>query len=230
MTTVNANSMPMQMPRAQFSRKAIIGVRNALAVALARLVEEMTFPGDQAQNFAAIYDEWPDFLDTAVVPAACVLPGDFRYADSQMTPSLIEDTWEPKGMPGWGLMKTAELQADFQLSIRTNLPRERSQLMQAIEDLFQPQGNLMDLTGPRYGLVVPLPEYYGINGRFVLLAGSVIDNEDTAMREKRDAVFTISAYAPKVQVVPVWPLALSITKTMFDSENHLISTATAVAP
>ena len=40
----------------------------------------------------------------------------------------------------------------------------------------------------------------------------MIDNEDTAMREKRDAAFTISASAPKVQIAPVWPMALQVTK------------------
>ena len=54
MNAVNLNSMPQQMPLAQFSRKASIGVRNALAVALGRLVQGMTFPGSQAQNFAAL--------------------------------------------------------------------------------------------------------------------------------------------------------------------------------
>ena len=228
--TINFNSLPAQMPLAQFSRKASIGVRNALAVALGRLVQGLTFPGSQAQNFAAVYDEWPDFLETGVFPAACVLPGEFKYADSQMTPRLLEETWEPKGMPGWGLQKTAELQTEFQLAIRTNLASERSQLMQAIEDLFQPVDNLMDQTGPRYGLVVPLPEYYGITGRFALLAGAVIDNEDAAMREKRDAAFTISASAPKVQVVPVWPMALQVTKHLADSAGNPFATSTFTAP
>jgi hypothetical protein len=227
---MNANPMPQQMPLAQFSRKASIGVRNALAVALGRLVQNVTFPGSQAQGFAAVFDEWPDFLDTGVFPAACILPGEFRYADSQLTPRLLEDTWEPKGMPGWGLQKTAELQTEFQLVVRTNLPGERAQLMQAIEDLFQPVDNLMDQTGPRYGLVVPLPEYYNLNGRFALLAGAVIDNEDTAMREKRDAAFTISASAPKVQVVPVWPMALKVTKELVDPAGTPLVKSVYTAP
>ena len=71
----------------------------------------------------------------------------------------------------------------------------------------------MQQDGARYGLVRASPEYYGLDGRFALLSGSVIDNEDTAMREKRDAVFTISARIPKVQVGPVWPMALKIEKS-----------------
>jgi hypothetical protein len=88
----------------------------------------------------------------------------------------------------------------------------------------------MELTGPRYGLVVPLPEYYGINGRFALLAGSVIDNEETAMRDKRDAAFTISASAPKVQVGPVWPMAIAVVKELVDSDGNILSRSTFTAP
>jgi hypothetical protein len=228
--TINVNPMPQQMPLANFSRRASIGVRNALAVALGRLVQGLTFPGSQAQSFAEVHDEWPSFLETGVFPAACILPGEFRYADSQLTPRLLEDTWEPKGMPGWGLQKTAELQTEFQLVIRTNLPGERPQLMQAIEDLFQPVDNRMDQEGPRYGLVVPLPEYYDLKGRFALLSGAVIDNEDTAMREKRDAAFTISASAPKVQVVPVWPMAVGVVTKLFGPIGKPPTTEVTVSP
>ena len=102
--------------------------------------------------------------------------------------------------------------------------------MQAVEDLFQPVDNLMDQTGPRYGIVVPLPEYYGIHGRFALLAGAVIDNEDTAMREKRDAAFTISASAPKVQIVPVWPMAVGVVTKLFGPIGKPPTMEVTVAP
>ena len=216
-------NLPQQMPLAQFSRTASLDARNALAMALRRHIEALTFAGSQAQQFAEVFEEWPSFNDSEALPAACVLPGEFKYGDAHMTPRLLEDTWEPKGMPGWALLKTAELMCEFQLVLRTNLPAERPVLMRAIEESFQND------TDQRYGIIVDLPEYYQLTGRFVLLSGSVIDNEDTAMREKRDAAFTISATAPKVQVVPVWPMALSISKTLTDSTG-LPTTETFTAP
>ena len=217
-------NLPQQMPLAQYRHTASLDVRGALAMALRRHVEGLTFAGSQAQQFAEVFEEWPSFNDSEVPPVACVLPGDFKYGDAHMTPRLLEDTWEPKGMPGWALLKTAELMCEFQLVLRTNLPAERPVLMRAIEESFQHD------TDQRYGIIVDLPEYYQLTGRFVLLSGSVIDNEDTAMREKRDAAFTISATAPKVQVVPVWPMALSINKVFLDSRGNPTASETFTAP
>lgn len=218
------SNLPQQMPLAQFTRTASLDARSALAMALRRHVEALQFVGSQAQQFAEVFEEWPSFNDSEVVPAACVLPGEWKYGDAHMTPRLLEDTWEPKGMPGWALQKTSELMCEFQLVLRTNLPAERPILMRAIEESFQ------NGTDERYGIIVDLPEYYQLTGRFVLLGGSVIDNEDTAMREKRDAAFTISASAPKVQIVPVWPMALSITKTLLDNNGLPTATETFTAP
>ena len=193
-------------------------------MALRRHIEGLTFAGSQAQQFAEVFDEWPSFNDSEVPPVACVLPGDFTYGDAHMTPRLLEDTWEPKGMPGWCLYKTAELTCEFQLVLRTNLPAERPLLMRAIEESFQ------NGTDERYGIIVDLPEYYQLTGRYVLKSGSVIDNEDAAMREKRDAMFMISATAPKVQVVPAWPMALSVTKVFRDEQSQTASFETFTAP
>ena len=217
-------NLPQQMPLASFSRKASLDVRGALAMALRRHVEGLTFAGSQDQNFAEVFEEWPSFNESEVPPAACVLPGEWKYADAHMTPRILEDTWEPKGMPGWALQKTAELMCEFQLVIRTNLPAERTILMRAIEESFQKD------TDQRYGILVDLPEYYQLTGRFVLLGGSVIDNEDTAMREMRDAAFTISASSPKVQVVPIWPMSLSITKNLTNAAGQLLASQTFTAP
>jgi hypothetical protein len=212
------------MPLAQYSHTASLDARGALAMALRRHIEGLTFAGSQAQQFAEVFEEWPSFNDAEVPPVACVLPGDWKYGDSHMTPRLLEDTWEPQGMPGWALYKTAELTCEFQLVIRTNLPAERPILIRAIEESFQ-HG-----TDQRYGILLDLPEYYQLKGTLALLGGSVIDNEDAAMREKRDAMFMISAPAPKVQVVPVWPMALSITKTFLDSRSLPTATETFTAP
>ena len=217
-------NLPQQMPLEQFSRKATLDVRSALAAALRRHVEALTFAGSQAQRFAEVFDEWPSFADSEVCPVACVLPGECVYDAAHMTPRILEDTWEPRGMPGWGLQKTAELTCEFQLVLRTNLPAERPVLMRAIEESFQ-RG-----TDERYGIVVDLPEYYRIAGRFVLLRGSVVDNEDTAMREKRDAMFMISASAPKVQVAPIFPMAISVTKGLAQGAGPPVSFETFTAP
>lgn len=197
-------------PRESYTRTATLDVRDALATALRKHVEGLRFVGAQGTDrFSQVFEEFPSFNDRAVPPSACVLQSDWRYGDAMLSPTLLEDTWEPKGMPGWGLYQTAEVICELQLVIRTNLPGERPVLMKAIEDSFQDPDMLMShSSGARYGIVTTLSEYYGLPARFALLGGSVIDSEEKAMREERDAVFTISAMAPKVQVGPVYPLAV----------------------
>jgi len=108
-------------------------------------------------------------------------------------------------MPGWGLWKTAEAEVEFELSLRASSPAERERLILGIEDAFQTTGREANR------ILLELPTYYGLTARYSLLSGRVIDNEDQAMREQRDAVLTISAQADKVVLQPVTPLALNIT-------------------
>jgi len=195
-----------------FPRVAIMDVRDAMALSLRRLVEGIRFKGAQGTDrFAAVHDDWPSFNEKYTPPAACVLPGDFKYLDWATSPTLMEETWWPNGLPGWGLYKVAEVQTEFQLVIRTNLVGERQVIMHAVEDAFQSTQMLMDhRRGAMYGLFQPMPEYYSLQARFALLGGSVLDSEDKAMREQREAAFTVSATAAKVQVGSVYPLANQI--------------------
>jgi hypothetical protein len=213
---MNTDGLP---PLDEYSRRATLDARDAMALALKRFLEGVRFDGVDTDRFQQVFDEWPGFLDCEAVPVATVLPaGEYKYDASRLSPDLLEDTWEPDGMPGWGLWKTADVVSELTIAIRTNLVPERSAIKRAIEDAFQSSEQLL-----RYGLMLPLPEYYGLLGRFALLAGNVIDNEEAAMRDKRDAVFTVSAMVPKVQVLPVWPMALRITKTIETTAGDVIS-------
>jgi len=51
----------------------------------------------------------------------------------------------------------------------------------------------------------------------------VIDSEDQAIREQRDAVMTISAQADKVVLRPVFPMSLTIKKVSVDTNPLTIS-------
>lgn len=208
------------MLQSQYSRTASLNARAALALALRRHLEGLSFSlVGGAFTLAQVFDDWPSYQSRLVPPSACVLPGSWRYADWAFTPHLLEDTVEPAcvpgvGMstPGFGLYKTAELECDFEVSVHSNTVAERDAVVLGIEDAFVAPTVLMnEQRGPRYGILLDLPEYYALQGRFALQSARVIDNEETAMRESRDAVIVISCQAPKVQVGPVFPLRLKIT-------------------
>lgn len=183
-----------------------------MALALARHLEDQRFYlSTGVFTFAAVFDEWPSYLDRFVPPSACVLPGAWQYTDWSMTPRLLEDTWEVQGEPGFGLYKLSETEVEFEISMRSSNAAERDAIILGLEESFKAPGLLMDeQQGPRYGIMLPLPEYYGLDARFALQGARVIDDEERAMRENRDAVMTISGQAPQVAVGPVFPLNLRI--------------------
>ena len=205
----------------QYSRTAVRSARDAMALALRHHLEGLVFKlAGGTFKLATVFDEWPAYLDRYVPPCACVLPNEWRYADWSFTPKLLEDTWEVSGEPGFGLYKLSEIETDFEISLRTNNPAERDALIEGIEESFVAPRVLMDdAQGPRYGLILQLPEYYGLAARFALQSARVIDDEERTMREQRDAVLTVSSQAPQVRVGPVYPLNLKI-RLSIDGEER----------
>ena len=204
----------MPYTQADYPRKATRDVRSAAALALARHLSALTFePIGQHRRFTEVGDEWPAFLTRYRPPAACVLPAGWKYGDWSFTPTLLEDTWEPWGQQGFGLYKTAELECEMEISLRTTSPAEREVIVLAIEDAFHdPQMLMSQKRGPRNSIILPMPEYYGQTARFSLQSGRTIDDPDSAIRERRDAVMTVSVQASKVKVGPVFPMALHFNK------------------
>lgn len=211
----------MPITRQQYSRTATRSARDAMALALTRHLESLQFQLSGATfQLATVFSEWPAYLDRYVPPCACVLPNEWRYSDWAFTPKLLEDTWEVPGEPGFGLYKLSEIETDFEISLRTNNPAERDAMINGIEESFVAANVLMDeAQGPRYGIILPLPEYYGLAARFALQSARVIDDEERTMREQRDAVLTISSQAPQVRVGPVFPLNLKIRLTIDGEER-----------
>ena len=203
------------MTREQYSRRATMDVRDACALALSRLLAGIDVVIDgQRVRFTQVYDQWPTPDDKYVPPVACVLPPDrWKYDDSIMTPHCLEETWEHDDDSGWALYKTAEMVNTFSVGIRTTSSAGRTIIKLALEDAFQSPGLLMDQTnGPRYGVVLPLPEYWGLHASAWLLDGSNSDSDDAAMRSHREATFSVKMQCSKVQLGPCVPAAMTITK------------------
>lgn len=192
-----------------------------MALAMRRHLEGLQFfNANGSFQFAQVFEEWPSYIDRYVPPSACVLPGEWKYSDWAYTEHLLEDTWEVRGEPGFGLYKLAEIECDLEISLRTNSIAEREVIVLGIEESFMANGLLMnDAAGPRYGILLPMPEYYGLSARFALTDARVIDDEERSMREQRDAVLVISGQAPHVKVGPVFPLKLRIRLEVDDVER-----------
>lgn len=212
------------MDISQFSRTQTLDLRLALAAALARHLADQTFnAGGRSFGFAEVYDEWPRWTDSYVAPAAVVLPDEeITYADARLTPTLLEDTWEPQdstgtplGLPGWGLYELADGELDLQVNVRAPTGGERTAIVKGIETSFVPTRVTSDYgEGARYGILLDLPEYFGLQGRFSLQSTRVLDDPEATTRNQREAIMVVRAQAPQVKVGIVQPFKLRVTEVI----------------
>jgi len=222
----------------QYSQTAVMDVRDACALALRRVLEGIDkMIGGQQIKFVRVFDEWPTFDDYQDTPTACVVPpSEWTYDDSGCTPKLMEQTIETAEdavegePPSFGLWKTAEMVDQFMVQLRVATPELRSMFKLAVEDAFQALNLTMNPNEQRYGLLLDLPEYWGLQARASLLSGMNIDDEDQAMRNRRDARFVVSMQATKVQLGAVYPQALTIRKEVQTQAGETISALTITLP
>ena len=222
------------MRSCQYSKSASMDVRDACALALARVIQGIdTVVAGNRVKFNHVFDEWPTFEDKYDPPAACIVaPPEWKYDDAGSAPRLLDDTVESVNTgtadpPSYGLYKTAEMIDEFGLEIRAGSAAMRSLLKLTVEDAFQTRNVTMDPGGSKYGLLLDLPEYWGLTARASLLRGANTDSEDAAMRNQREAAFVISMQAPKVQLGAVYPFDVTITEQMKTQDGRVISTTTA---
>jgi len=182
-------------------------------MALAKRLRDTDFPRASGGSFrfAEVFSSWPSYEQRYVPPSACVLPTPTIYDAARLTPTLMEDTWEPPGDIGFGLYKLADIEAEFEVNIRTASATERSDIIAQVEQMWVADGLLMDhAAGARYGILLEMPEYFGVCAGFSLKSARVLDDEDRAMREHREAIITLMGVAPQVTVRAVRPLTLTV--------------------
>ncbi len=214
--------------RADYSRKRTEDEGVALATALARYLLSRTFTGAGGQGLVKFADaivEWAAPEDTYAGNMVAIVPGgELVYMDTQLTPTLLEETWEPEGRPGLGLYKRGEAQVTFNLDVRAVTGAERSALVAGIEELFVAQdildpdaepGVLMNAPqGAREGLLLDLPEYYGLQGRYTLLGSKPQDTPDSALRDANESLIRVLANTPHVSLGKVQPFTLHIREVI----------------
>jgi hypothetical protein len=199
-----------------YSRRATLDLATAMATALRRLLlsAELKMPDGTPVRFSEVFEEWPGAEDEYVPPAACVLPGELVYGAAYPTPAPLEDTWEPPGQYGFMLTKVAEAELPIEVEVRTPTQGQRAQVVAALESLFfdRPVGHLG--TDSRYGVVVPMPEYFGLPAHFALDRNRKLDDQDRALRNAWETVVRLNAQAPQVVLGRASPFTVSVEEVV----------------
>jgi len=231
------------MQATDYSRSAIMDVRDACALAITRVIQNVSRLVDgQVVKFNHVFDQWPAPGEEYDPPAACVVgPPEWAYdPDAALSPALLEDTVETitpatPVPPSFGLWRTGEMTDRFTVALRAGSSAMRSRLKLMVEDAFQHlvmPGDVVgeqDLLFPneqsRYGLLLHLQEYWGMTARASLIGGANSDSEDAAMRNQREATFVVSVQAPKVELHAVPIMAITVIKNITDLIGNPISTS-----
>ena len=213
---------------AQFSRQQTQDLETSISIAVTRALDQ-TYPpvgGARAQGglkFLKLYKDGPQYEDDgALVPSAVILPtGPIKYGPSHLTPTLAEDTWEPRGKLGLGLYVLSEASREFQVTFRGQTQAERNALKAAIETAFTdpaveqaqacaglPRPGLF--VGGRYGVLMAMPEYWGLTARLTLLDSEKLDDADSMAKNIHEGRFSLRAEANHVKLGPVSPFALRL--------------------
>ncbi len=202
-----------------YSRKQSLDLSSAIAEALARHLREAFFdlPGVGITQFAQVFEDWPSFEDNHTTPSACILPdAPLVYGDSHMSPTLLEETWEPVGEPGYGLYKLAEGLRELEVTIRAATATERNAVLQALEE--RAQGSpATGMPGPSlYGKILTMTTYYDLPARVSLQESRKLDNAQSAAQNIWEASMMISVQAPKVQLGRVQPFTVKTKEIVLE--------------
>lgn len=201
------------MRRELYSRRQTLDLRLAMAEALATHLGALTFhAGSRDFGFDRVFDSWPSDTDWQALPAACVLPDEkVAYSNERLTPTLLEETWEPAGRPGLGLYQVADAECDLMLTVRASTPGERSAVVAGVEEaLFEPRVTGNYEQGRRSGIVLPMPAYWSLPARYRVVESRVLDDAESAQKNWNDATFLVRAQAPQVRLDKVVPFQLRI--------------------
>lgn len=155
-----------------------------------------------------VYFEWALFEQRALtgeglLPAAAILPDTSREEDSQLTPSMIEDTWRSDGVNGLALFKVSEKVVSFQLVVRAASKPQRQAIISTIEDSFVELQTLNRPTPLTYGIFLTMDSYFQRRARYTHLSNQIFDQDASAKESRYLAQFEILAHAPHVLLRPV---------------------------
>lgn len=209
---------PSTMTLDRYSRKRTADLQSSMAAAIGLLLRSSTFPGPRGKGsiaLAKVFDEWPSANDVALSPAACVrTPEPIRYG-ALLTPTLFEETWEPKGALGVGLYKLTEGECDYRIELRAASKAERAALVAGIEDLFvEPMVLNNRAAGAQNGRVLPMPGYWGLPARFSHRETLTSDDAEGAKTGRWDAEFLIAGQASRVKLGVVSPFRVTIREVV----------------
>ena len=192
-------------------RAQTMDASRAARAAIARLLGGLrwqTTTGRTSQ-FQKVYMEWPTSNDRFASPSACVLEASpLSIPDVPLTPSILEETWAPRGGPGLALYRTADGEQTFSVVLRASSKPERSDASRAVSDLFQ--GVPDNPRRARSGFELALPDYWNLTAGALMASVTTSDDAESAMRNRWEAAYALQVSLTIVTLRRAVPMMIKV--------------------
>lgn len=212
----------MSRAREEFPLRATRDLRSAMAEALAVHVRGLEFDaGGRRFRLKQVFDSWAEWPDKQDWAGAAVLPDEaVKYGKTQRQPALLEETWWPRGEAGWGLYQVCEATLDVQLLVRAPSDGERAAIVRELEGAFLAAGaSGADVGGRSGGVLLPMPSYWGLSAWFSLAEARIMDDPESQIRGRNEALLLLHSAAPQVKLDVVRPFLARVAQVTDESEG-----------
>lgn len=188
---------PRTSPSA-FSATRLTDTRTALTRGLAEYIEGLQIEQEDGRlvRFQKVFHTWAEPEEINAFPSAVArTPTPGTYDAKGFTPGVSVNCRIPKP-DGRFLVTPSEFVIDITLEIWATDPVERTTLVAALEDAFNPFTS-------QYGFSLQLPHYHNVRGTYEPLQMGYMDNEVAAIQRNRKAVFTLNGRVPLVRLTAI---------------------------
>ena len=161
-------------PRPQdFPNYSVLDEDAAVRLALARVVRDFRgFEAPGVRSFKpTVYEEWPEESTEITFPSIVLLDARGRWT-KDMGNDLIEETvWPAYGPTKYVLRKDADYEVTLQMAAMGNDRHVRGALISGMRRALMSDPD-------RFGIIVEIPEYWGLQCRLTPMGIAKVDTED----------------------------------------------------
>ncbi len=169
--------------------------RTALTRGLAEYISSVVVEREDGRKlrFQKVFSSWAEPEEGSVYPSAIAYTiGAGVYEASKFAVVPTKDSQLPAPDERYAL-SPSEFVIDVTVEIWATDPPERTTLVAALEDTFNP------FTG-QYGFSLDLPHYHNVRATFEPLQMGYMDSETDAMQRNRKAMFLLNARVPLIKL------------------------------
>jgi len=190
----------------------------ALGFALETFLGEFEYtPG---KSVVATFGERPDPEEPIQKPAVTVMPTTATDEGPTQTPKILQETvrMDESDEKGWALIWDAEATAEIELQVSASSTHDRGMILRKLREKF------MGTIDRRYGIDIPVPEYYpgaDVQAAVAVTGKRFSGGEMFSMTRERNVSLVLDCRIPVLRQVAVQRLHPNFALTIVEPDEEV---------